>query len=299
MIKEIKMDRLSTPWVMVRASCLLSWQGTVAEDPGTAGDGAMEEGAAAPVPAVGQDLDEPVFTRESVRLGPFQMQILECKVKLPIGESAHVMVMPLRAGESQPGGVQPLPPGLHVLHVYTRLKMSSNKVSVVVRNMSESPLFLKKGVQVARVVSMSLVPPAELSLVMEAILAEEVEWTPLTVAEQQKRLLKKLNLDGLGHWTPWNAVAAQDLVLAFYDIFTLEGSELACMRSRSLTVSLLRSISGAYLHCFLRRCMPRSVIHWIQGQYAPANLLGVKLWYWSGRRMSPCHFCVDFCKLNA
>ena len=41
--------------------------------------------------------------------------------------------------------------------------MSSSKVSVVVRNMSESPVFLKKGVQVTQVVSTSPVLPAELS----------------------------------------------------------------------------------------------------------------------------------------
>ena len=46
-IKESKMDRPLTPWVMVRASCLLSWWGTVAEDPGVASDGPAEVAAAA------------------------------------------------------------------------------------------------------------------------------------------------------------------------------------------------------------------------------------------------------------
>ena len=63
--------------------------------------------------------------------------------------------------------------GFHVLHGYTRLKMSSSKVSVVVRNMLESAIFLKKGMQVARVVSASPVPPVELSPEMEAALGAE------------------------------------------------------------------------------------------------------------------------------
>ena len=46
-IKESEMDRLSTPWAMVRVSCLLSQQGTVVEDPGMAGDGPTEQGAMA------------------------------------------------------------------------------------------------------------------------------------------------------------------------------------------------------------------------------------------------------------
>ena len=43
-IKESEMDRLLTPWAMVRASCMLSQQGTVAADPGTARDDPAEEG---------------------------------------------------------------------------------------------------------------------------------------------------------------------------------------------------------------------------------------------------------------
>ena len=103
-IKKSEMDRLSTPWAMVRATHLLSRWGTVAEDPGIAGDGPTEqEDVVLKLPA-SQDLDEPVFIKENVRVGPFQTQILECRVKPLIGESAHVMVTPLRAGEAQAGG---------------------------------------------------------------------------------------------------------------------------------------------------------------------------------------------------
>ena len=80
------------------------------------------------------------------------------------------MGTPLKTGECQPGGVAPLPPGLHVLHTYTRLKMSRSKVSVMVRNMCDCLIFLKKGVQVAHVVLALLVPPAELSPEMESTL---------------------------------------------------------------------------------------------------------------------------------
>ena len=106
-----------------------------------AGDDPVDQGAVTPESLLGLDVDKSVLMKDNVRLGPFQTQILGCRTKLLIGESAHVMVMPLRAGESQPCGAQPLAPGLHVLHAYTRLKMGSSKVSVVVRNMSESPSF--------------------------------------------------------------------------------------------------------------------------------------------------------------
>ena len=138
------------------------------------------------------------------------------------------MVMPLKAGESQPGGAWPLPPGLHVLHAYTRLKMSSNKVSVVVRNMSDCPIFLKKGIQVAWVVSASSVPLAELSPEMEAVLRMETTRAPMSVTAWQEKLLRKLNLDGFSNWTLWNVAAAKELVLAFHNIFVLDGNELGC-----------------------------------------------------------------------
>ena len=77
-----------------------------------------------------------------------------------------------------------------MLHAYTWLKMSSSKVYVVIRNMSESSVFLKKGVQVARVVSAWPVELAELSLEMEAALGGENKRQPLSVGEQQEKLLE-------------------------------------------------------------------------------------------------------------
>ena len=104
------------------------------------------------------------------------------------------MVMPLRAGKSQAGGVHSLPLRLHVLHVYTRLKMSSSKMSMAVRNMSESPIFLKKGVQVAQLVSASPVPLTELSSEMEAALGVKVMQEPMSVTMQQEKTVREAKL---------------------------------------------------------------------------------------------------------
>ena len=64
---------------------------------------------------------------------------------------------------------------------------------------------------------------------MEAALRAEIACEPMTVAVQQEKLLKKLNLDGLSNWTPRNVAAASELVLAFHDIFVLDGNKLGCM----------------------------------------------------------------------
>ena len=51
---------------------------------------------------------------------------------------------------------------------------------------------------------------------------------PLLVAVRQEKLVEKLNLDGLAHWSPENAVAVRELVLAYHDVFVLESNELGC-----------------------------------------------------------------------
>ena len=99
-------------------------------------------------------------------------------------------------------------------------------MSVVVGNMSESPLFLKKGVQV---VSASPMPPTELSPEMEADLGTETVWEPMFVTMCNGKLLDKLNLDHLSNWIPQNVAAAKELLLAFHHIFALDGNELSCM----------------------------------------------------------------------
>ena len=80
-------------------------------------------------------------------------------------------------------------------------------MSIIVRNMSESTVFLKEGVQAAMVVSASPVLLVELSPEMEAVLNAKDRWPHLSVIEQQRKLLEKLNLDGLSNWTPHNATA--------------------------------------------------------------------------------------------
>ena len=168
------------------------------------------------------------MVRESVHLGPLQTEIIEGWVKPLLGDTAHIMITMLRVGEGQPQEARPLPLELHVLHAYTGLKNSSSKVSLMVKNNSDSHIFLKKGVPVAQVMSALLVPLTELSPEMEAVLGVESRPEPMSVVARQEKLLEKLNLDGLGHWSPGNVAGVRELVLAYHDLFTLESNELGC-----------------------------------------------------------------------
>ena len=88
-------------------------------------------------------MDELVTVREIFCLGPFQTEIIEGQVKPLFGDTAHMMITPLKVGEGQLQETRPLPLGLHILHAYTHLKNGSRKVSLMVRNMSDSLIFLK------------------------------------------------------------------------------------------------------------------------------------------------------------
>ena len=123
------------------------------------------------------------------------------------------MITPLKA-EGQLQEARPLPPGLHVLHAYMHLKNSSGKVSLMVRNVSDSHIFLRRGCWWHKSMLASPVPTTELLPEMEATLGMESQPEPMSVAARQEKLLEKLNLDGLANWSPGNAAVVRELVVA-------------------------------------------------------------------------------------
>ena len=177
-------------------------------------------------------------------------------------------------------------------------------MSLVVRNVSDSQIFLKKGLLVARVVSTTLVSPTELSPEMEATLGEESRLEPLSVAARQEKLLEKLNLDGLACWSPENVVAARELVLAYHDVFTLESNELGCTsaieheicieneepfkeRFWHIPLPLLEEVRAS-----LRDMLESGAIHLSQFPWCNVVVLVRK-------KDGTLRFCVDFRCLNA
>ena len=300
-IRKTEIDHLLMPWATVRMAQLLSCQkSTAVLAPGSAET--QTEGASRGHQEV--DVDELVTVRESVHLGPFQTKIIEGQVKPLLGDTAHIMVTPLKVGEGQPRDSRPLPLGLHVLHMYTRLKNGSRKVSLVVRNMSNSHIFLKKGVPVAWVMSASLVPPTELSPEMEGVLGAEAWPEPMLVVARQEKLLEKLNLDRLAHWSPGNAVAVRELVLAYHDIFALEGNELGC--NSAIKHETCIKNSKPFKEWFQH--IPPPLLEEVRaslwdmlemGMICPSQSLWCNVVVLVRKKDGTLHFCVDFRYLNA
>ena len=151
--------------------------------------------------------------------------------------------------------------------------------------------------------SASLVPPVELSPEMEAALGAESQPKPLSVAARQEKLLEKLNLDRLAHWSPENVVAVRELVLAYHDVLALESNELGCTSAIEHEIRIENSepfkewfwhISPPLLeevHASLRDMLEAGAIHPSQSPWCNAVVL---VW----KKDSTLHFCVDFRHLN-
>ena len=92
-----------------------------------------------------KEVDAVVEVRSSTHVGPFQTEILEGRISQAPTHDTHVMVTPVGCAELKWDRGHQLPPGLQVLHVYTTLTVGCKQISIVVRNMTEQAIFLKKG----------------------------------------------------------------------------------------------------------------------------------------------------------
>ena len=152
--------------------------------------------------------------------------------------------------------------------------------------------------------SASPVPPVELSPEMEASLDMEAQPEPMSVVVRQEKLLEKLNLGGLTHWSPGNVVAVRELVLAYHDVFTLESNELGCTSAIEHEIRIKNSelfkewfwcIPPPLLeevHASLQDMLEASAIHPSQSPWCNAVVLVRK-------KDGTLCFCVDFRCLSA
>ena len=204
--------------------------------------------------------------------------------------------------EGRPQETKLLPLGLHILHAYTRLKNGSGRVSLVVRNVTDSHIFLKKGVPVVWVVSASLVPPAELSPDGSCSRCRILTRTPVSGSKAEK-VAGEVELRWVGPLVPENAVAATELVLAYHDVLVLESNELGCTsaieheiriendepfkeRFRHIPPPLLEEV-----HTSLRDMLEAGAIHPSQSPWCNVVILVQK-------KDGTLHFCVDCRHLN-
>ena len=125
----------------------------------------------------------------------------------------------------------------------------------------------------------------------------------MSVMARQEELLEKLSLDGLAHWSPRNAVAARELVLAYHYVLTFESNKLGCTSAIEHEICIdnsepfkewFRCIRPPLLeevHTSLWNMLDAGVIHPSQSPWCNVVVLVRK-------KDGTLHFCVDFRCLN-
>ena len=139
---------------------------------------------------------------------------------------------------------------------------------------------------------------------MEAALGTEARLEPMSVVVRQEKLLEKLNLDGLVHWSPRNAAVVREMVLAYHDVFTLESNELGCTSAIEHKICIKNS--EPFKEWF--RCIPLPLLEEVHaslqdmleaGAIRPSQSPWCNAVVLVRKKDGTLHFCVDFRCLSA
>ena len=111
-----------------------------------------------------------------------------------------------------------LPLGIDVQTAYATLANGSHRVPVILRNITQDWLEIKKGIPIARMVTTNAIP--KVTHVLPA--GNPHELSTLREAERQELLLEKLDLTGLEAWPMEQAERVCSLLREYDNIFSLE-----------------------------------------------------------------------------
>ena len=115
------------------------------------------------------------------------------------------------------------------------LKPGSNKVTIVIRNLSCRPLKIKKGTKIAHVEARNIVPPLISSQMPENIAEQVVGNAPesnlLKNLPKEKegrvqKIFESLNLQGIESWNRQQQQSARGLIAEYQHLFAMNLSEL-------------------------------------------------------------------------
>ena len=112
-------------------------------------------------------------------------------------------------------------PDIAVVPCYGVLKQGSDRVPIVLKNLTCKPITLKKGRVVAEVGPANAIPA-----MLAPKIKEGEESLPESREERVEKLFKSLDLKGLETWPEVEQEKAKKLIAEYQDIFALKDTEL-------------------------------------------------------------------------
>ena len=126
----------------------------------------------------------------------------------------------------------------------------------------------------------------------------------LAMKQRHEKLFEELHLSGLESWPPELAASTQSLLAEYYDVFSLEPSELACTYSTKHVIKV--TSDTLFKECF--RWIPPPLVEEVHAHLQEMLDLGVicpSQSAWCNplelvqKKDGGLHFCIDFHHLNA
>ena len=115
----------------------------------------------------------------------------------------------------------------YTVHSYSYMRLGSKRVSVALRNLSETVQIVKKGTIIASVKAANLVPPKLAPKYTNENNNNNNEKPQLT-PERVEQLFSKLNLEGAKEWSPNIQAKLNQVFKDYHHIFALDDLELGC-----------------------------------------------------------------------
>ena len=198
-----------------------------------------------------------------------------------------------------------LPHGLCMATTYTKMTTGSKCVAIVIINQMAALITIGKGIKIAWVVVVNLVPPIE---VMPGTLEkldemQGIQWTQMTIEQRKETLLQQLDLSGLEGWSGANYTSAHAHLFEYHDVFLLEPKELECTSSVKHEIWVVDD--EPFKERFQR--IPHPMVEEVRVYMKEmlevgANCPSLSPWHNTvmlvGKKERGLCFCTDFCKLN-
>ena len=213
------------PWANARAAHLLAVRRMTPVEVGND----QEEG-------YDTDKESPLmYTQKAEMLEPFSSHVVPVRrTSTYLGEHHNIMVQALYVQDGT------LPQGLTVQNTYTELRKGSKKAVVVVWNNTTYPQTLRKNTSVVRAISVLPVPepPKPKNLQEEDDTHPDLHTPKLMIRQRCGKLFDGLDLSRLDLWAPDLVDEACQLLAEYYDVFSLDPTELGCTHSTEHTIKV-------------------------------------------------------------